>query len=43
MRLSSWKLVNPKDRIVVAVSSLFVPSVKDRVVFIKKEIESLFK
>ncbi len=35
--------VNPKDRIVVAVSSLFVPRVKDRVDFIKSEIEPLFK
>lgn len=35
--------VNPKDRIVVAVSSLFVPGVKDRIDFIKREIESLFK
>ncbi len=35
--------VNPKDRIVVAVSSLFVPRVKDRVDFMKKEIEPLFK
>ncbi len=35
--------VNPKDRIVVAVSSLFVPRVKDRIDFIKREIEPLFK
>ncbi len=35
--------VNPKDRIVVAVSSLFVPGVKDRIDFIKREIEPLFK
>ena len=35
--------VNPKDRIVVAVSSLFVPRVKDRINFIKREIEPLFK
>lgn len=35
--------VNPKNRIVVAVSSLFVPRVKDRVDFIKKEIEPIFK
>ena len=35
--------VNPKDRIVVAVSSLFVPRVTDRVDFIKSEIEPLFK
>ena len=35
--------VNPKDRIVAAVSSLFVPRVKDRVDFIKREIEPLFK
>lgn len=35
--------VNPEDRIVVAVSSLFVPRVKDRVDFIKGEIEPLFK
>ncbi len=35
--------VNPKDRIVVAISSLFVPGVKDRVDFIKKDIEPLFK
>lgn len=33
--------VNPKDRIVVAVSSLFVPGVKDRIDFIKREIEPL--
>ncbi len=33
--------VNPKDRIVVAVSSLFVPRVKDRIDFIKREIEPL--
>ncbi len=35
--------VNPKDRIVAAVSSLFVPRVKDRVDFIKREIKPLFK
>ena len=35
--------VNPKDRIVAAVSSLFVPRVKDRIDFIKREIEPLFK
>ena len=35
--------VNPKDRIVVAVSSLFVPRIKDRIDFIKREIEPLFK
>lgn len=35
--------VNPKDRIVVAVSSLFVPGVKDRIDFIKREMEPLFK
>ena len=35
--------VNPEDRIVVAVSSLFVPRVKDRIDFIKGEIEPLFK
>ncbi len=35
--------VNPKNKIVVAVSSLFVPRVKDRVDFIKREIEPLFK
>lgn len=35
--------VNPKDRIVVAVSALFVARVKDRIDFIKKEIEPLFK
>ncbi len=35
--------VNPKDRIVVAVSSLFVPRAKDRIDFIKSEIEPLFK
>jgi len=34
--------VNPKYRIVVAVSSLFVPRVKDRVDFIKREIEPIF-
>ena len=34
--------VNPKDRMVVAVSSLFVPRVKDRIDFIKREIEPLF-
>ena len=35
--------VNPKDRIVIAVSSLFVPGVKDRIDFIKSEVEPLFK
>lgn len=35
--------VNPKERIVVAVSSLFVPKVKDRIDFIKRDIEPLFK
>ena len=35
--------VNPKDRIVIAVSSLFVPGVKDRIDFIKGEVEPLFK
>lgn len=35
--------VNPKDRMVAAVSSLFVPRVKDRIDFIKKEIVPLFK
>ncbi len=35
--------VNPKDRIVVAISSLFVARVKDRIDFIRKEIEPLFK
>ena len=35
--------VNPEDRIVVAVSSLFVPRVKDRIDFIKGEIEPLFR
>ena len=34
--------VNPKNKIVVAVSSLFVPRVKDRIDFIKREIEPLF-
>ena len=34
--------VNPKEKIVVAISSLFVPRVKDRVDFIKREIEPLF-
>lgn len=34
--------VNPEDRLVVAVSSLFVPKVKDRIDFIKGEIEPLF-
>lgn len=35
--------VNPKDRIVVAVSSLFAPRVKDRIDFIKGEIAPIFK
>ena len=35
--------VNPEARIVVAVSSLFVPGVKDRIDFIKGEIEPLFR
>ena len=35
--------VNPEDRIVVAVSSLYVPGVKDRIDFIKGEIEPLFR
>ena len=35
--------VNPKDGIVAAVSSLFVPRAKDRIDFIKSEIEPLFK
>lgn len=35
--------VNPKDKIVVAISSLFIPRVKDRVDFIKNDIEPLFK
>ena len=35
--------VNPENRMVVAVSSLFVPGVKDRIGFIKREIEPLFK
>ena len=34
--------VNVKDKIVVAISSLFVPRVKDRIDFIKREIEPLF-
>ena len=34
--------VNHEDRIVVAVSSLFFPRVKDRIDFIKREIEPLF-
>lgn len=34
--------VNHEDRIVVAVSSLFVPRAKDRIDFIKREIEPLF-
>ena len=34
--------VNPKNKIVVSISSLFVPRVKDRIDFIKKEIEPLF-
>ena len=35
--------VNAKDKIVVAISSLFVPRVKDRVDFIKNDIEPIFK
>lgn len=35
--------VNPEARIVGAVSSLFVPGVKDRIDFIKGEIEPLFR
>ena len=35
--------VNPKGRIVIAVSSLFAPRVKDRVTFIKRELEPLFQ
>ena len=35
--------VNPKNKIVVSISSLFVPRVKDRIDFIKGEIEPLFK
>ena len=35
--------VNTKDKIVVAISSLFVPRVKDRVDFIKNDIEPIFK
>ncbi len=35
--------VNVKDKIVVAISSLFVPRVKDRVDFIKNDIEPIFK
>lgn len=35
--------VNPKDRLVVAISSLFAPRTKDRVDFIKNEIEPLFR
>lgn len=34
--------VNPEKRIVVAVSSLFVPGAKDRIDFIKREIEPRF-
>ncbi len=34
--------VNVKDKIVVDISSLFVPRVKDRIDFIKREIEPLF-
>ena len=34
--------VNPKNKIVVSISSLFVPRVKDRIDFIKREIEPLF-
>ena len=34
--------VNVKDKIVVAISSLFVPRVKDRIDFIKREIEPQF-
>ncbi len=35
--------VNPKNRIVIAISSLFVPKAKDRIDFIRGEIEPLFK
>ena len=35
--------VNPKGRIVIAVSSLFAPRVKDRLTFIKRELEPLFQ
>ena len=35
--------VNPKEKIVVAIASLFVPRVKDRVDFIKRDIEPLLQ
>ena len=34
--------VDPKERMVVAITSLFLPRAKDRIEFIKKYVEPIF-